>query len=279
MRPLFYPLFFLLNIPVRLHSEGVKSYGVFNELHGFPSGADLSDQFKNAANKYYGTAFPAFIAKLIENLDREKLIAWLSQKQVDFAKHHVSDTTGGQVRRAADKFALVGAAGELATKWGITDWPKGEALRAADNCFKRWLNDRGGEGNLEDKQILQQVRLFFEREGEAGFTRWCSEDAKVDEHAPRSMKRYGFRKTDSERDPLKGESTENLYYIFSESFRVEICKGFDPVRVARLLRDKDALICDGEKDGSRLQRSVRLPGMGKNPTKCYVIKHSALYGE
>jgi len=82
MRPLFYPLFFLLNIPVRLHSEGVKSYGVFNELHGFPSGADLSDQFKNAANKYYGTAFPAFIAKLIENLDREKLIAWLSQKQV-----------------------------------------------------------------------------------------------------------------------------------------------------------------------------------------------------
>ncbi len=268
----------LLNIPVRLHLDGVESYGVFNELHGFSSGADLSDQFKSAANKFYGTAFPAFIAKLIENLDREKLIAWLSQKQAEFAQYHVSDTTGGQVRRAADKFALVGAAGELATKWGITGWEKGEALRAADNCFKRWLNDRGGEGNLEDKQILQQVRLFFEREGESGFTRWDLDDAKVDEHTPRTMKRYGFRKTESETDQLLGVTTESVYYTLPESFRTEICKGYDPKRVARLLRDHGALVCDTEKNGSRLQRSVRLPGMGKHPTKCYVIKHSALYG-
>jgi uncharacterized protein (DUF927 family) len=272
----------LVNIPVQVFGEVEEKgnvHGVFHDIYGYDKGSLLADHIKMQAGKYYGTAFPAYIERLTKDLERDRFADWVAEKRISFVNHHVPSEVGGQIGRVAKKFALVGIAGELATEWGITGWPKGEAMRAADNAFRRWLYNRGGNGNLEEKQILQQVRLFFEREGEAGFTRWCSEDAKVDEHAPRSMKRYGFRKTDSDRDPLEGESTENHYYIFSESFRAEVCKGYDPVRVARLLRDRGALMCDEEKAGSRLQRSVRLPGMGKSPTKCYVIKHSALYGE
>lgn len=272
----------LLNIPVRLHydtDDQAQCHGVFNELHGFATGAGLSDQLKAASNKYYGTAFPAFITRLVESLDREKLIGWIASQQRDFAKHHVSEHAGGQVRRAADKFALVGAAGELATRWGVTGWQKGEALRAADNVFQRWLRDRGGEGNLEEKQIIDNVTLLIEKYGESRFTRWESEDAKIDEHAPRSMEKWGYRKTTSETDPLLRTSTENFYYVFTEAFKAELCKGYDPVRVARLLRDRGALVCREEKGRSRLQYSARLPGMGKSPTKCYLIKPAALYAD
>jgi putative DNA primase/helicase len=47
------------------------------------------------------------------------------------------------------RFALVGAAGEMATEAGLTGWPTGESERAARACFNAWLAARGGIGNGE----------------------------------------------------------------------------------------------------------------------------------
>lgn len=48
----------------------------------------------------------------------------------------------GQVARVAKRFALIGAAGEMATTAGITGWPDGTAFEAAHRCFQDWLEAR-----------------------------------------------------------------------------------------------------------------------------------------
>jgi hypothetical protein len=42
----------------------------------------------------------------------------------------------GQDKRAAGRFALLALAGEVATEYGITGWPEGEAIKAAAEGFR-----------------------------------------------------------------------------------------------------------------------------------------------
>ena len=62
------------------------------------------------------------------------------------------EDAGGQVRSVARRFALVAVAGELATKAGITGWPQGEAMRAAQVMFSAWPKERGTTGASKDER-------------------------------------------------------------------------------------------------------------------------------
>ena len=70
---------------------------------------------------------------------------------------------------AAAPFEREGLAGELATHYGVTGWPEGEATQAASRCFAAWLESFGGTGNREDRALLAQVRGFFETHGASRF--------------------------------------------------------------------------------------------------------------
>jgi uncharacterized protein (DUF927 family) len=59
-----------------------------------------------------------------------------------FLKAVLPKDATGVVPRAALRFALVGAAGELATKLKITGWKRGESFRAAKTCFRSWMEHR-----------------------------------------------------------------------------------------------------------------------------------------
>ena len=75
----------------------------------------------------------------------------------------------GQVARVAARFALVAAAGELATALDILPWPAGEASAAAARCFNDWLAARGDNGPEEITAGLRQVRAFLELHGTSRF--------------------------------------------------------------------------------------------------------------
>ena len=75
------------------------------------------------------------------------------------------EDAGGQVRSVARRFALVAVAGELATKAGITGWPQGEAMRAAQVMFSAWLKERGTTGASEDERAKRQLAAFLSRHG------------------------------------------------------------------------------------------------------------------
>ena len=47
------------------------------------------------------------------------------------------------MHRVCERFALIAAGGELATQYGVTGWPPGEAGQAATRCFQAWLEQRG----------------------------------------------------------------------------------------------------------------------------------------
>jgi uncharacterized protein (DUF927 family) len=260
----------LLAIP----SDAGNEQGIFNNLHHFSGGAALSSHIADKTAAYYGVPFKTFISKLLTGDLRKKLPGRIKDAKLKFAHDNLTTLASGQDSRAADKFALVGLAGELASHMGITGWPKGAANEAAKVCFEAWLEQRGGEGSLEGKQIIQQIALFFERYGESRFTRWDSEEPKVDEHVPRTDNRCGFRKTEVTLKHGRDESTETTYYVLPESFRSEICKGLNFKAVIKLLREMGAIECSTDNKSSI---PYRLPGYGKKKQRCYKVTPSNLH--
>lgn len=228
--------------------------GVFENLHGEANGGDFARVLDKAIRCYHGTAFPVFLeaiaAKASEYGDAVR------EARKAFAKHYLSDEASGQARRVADRFALVGAAGELATRLGLTGWPKGDALKAAGVCFKAWLSLRGGEGNAEERAMVAQVRSFLERHGEARFSDWGRPVAK-DDHAPRVVNRSGWRRRVSGESGLpEDDATE--YLILPNVFKEEVCKGFNASAVAKLLASRGYL--KPEPSGGKLCPKYKPPG-------------------
>ena len=265
----------LLDIP----ADAGAGHGMFERLHQYANGATFSKALTEAACKHYGTAAQPYIAKLVEHHD--KVAEWIKKAQRDFAHTHVEEDAGGQVHRAALRFALIGAAGELATKWGITGWQPGEAMQAAVTCYKAWLAQRGGAGNLEELSMLAQVRRFFEAHGEARFTDWDRPVSNTDSHPPRTIQRAGYRKHNAALDDadkpiyLNGgdRATHTEYYVLPETFKQDVCAGFDYRVVCKLLVRHGCLMTEGKG----YTRKERLPG-GEGTAHCFRITHKLFEG-
>ncbi len=275
-----------LEIRATLHDSeaNIKRMGVFNNTHGLMGGAALSEQLNGAMVQYHGTAFPAFLNALVRELEgdnRSKFIASILSRMEKFRKKHLTDNASGQVHRAAVKFALVGWAGELATHWGITGWQQGQAISAASNCFNTWLRARGGDGNFEERQMLEHVRQQFTKYSESRFKRWDgpeeSKNAVIDSHVSTTAECWGFRRELRTKDYLEGDSSDVIFYVFKEAFKNDICKGYDHNRIAKMLRTSEALqptiMANGKE---RMDRKERLPKMGAKQVWCYKITLSAL---
>lgn len=182
-------------------------------------------------------------------------------------------SASGEAQRAATRFGLAAAAGELATALGITGWPEGGSITAAEVCLNAWLNERGGAGNFESDAIVARLRQVIERFGESRFTRWESTAAKIDEQSPRTVGRLGFRK------PLEhglGDAlhTTTTYYVLPEAWCSEVFKGMNLNAVNKELLSR--AILETGSDGKAAQ-SVRLPGMHK--ARAYVFNSSALIAD
>ncbi len=90
------------------------------------SAAEFADTLKRNVHQYYGTALVGWVTALAERR------AELTKRAADIVAGFRAKFAGGagpQVGRAAESFALVAAAGEIASGEGITGWPKGAAHR------------------------------------------------------------------------------------------------------------------------------------------------------
>jgi putative DNA primase/helicase len=227
----------------------IHQYGTFECLHGFQNGALFSQFLTQICKKYYGTPAREFLKQLVQNRD----VAIQSAKSFidDFVKTIVPPGADGQVLRVARMIAQVGAAGELATSFGITGWPKAIAMNAAKHCFEEWVKSRGGLGPREVHDILSQVMLYFQQHGESHFTPWNAGPEY------KTIQRAGFRK-----QSLDG-GTE--YFVFPEVFRLEISKGYNPAQVAKICAQNGLLHLGHNGESTR---SELLPGDQKKK-RCY----------
>ena len=246
-------------------ADASKGLGMFDVLNGFEDAAALSDALKARVAKFYGTPLTAFLSALCEP---GKMHGWaiiLRRTLEGFIAKSLPPSASGQAHRAALRFGLAAAAGELATALGITGWPDGTATTAARVCLNAWLNERGGAGNYEGDAIVARLRQVIERFGESRFTRWESAAAKIDEHGPRTIDRLGFRK--SLEHGLGDElHTTNTYYVLPEAWRSEVFKGMNINAVNKELLRRGVLEPGSDGKASSL---VRLPGLG--PQRCYIV--------
>ena len=232
-------------------------HGAFEWLHGIDGGRSFADTLKANTEAHHGIVFRTYAHALTQAMDEqsERLRAEIKQ----LAAELTPEGAGNQVGRAINRFALVAAAGELATRLGVTGWPEGEAIRAVRVCLKAWLAERGHLGNQEDAATLMQVRGFVFAHQFTRFADWF--DAN---HRPANM--VGFRKVESD-----GVS----FFVLPQGW-LEITKGRDPKRAAILCLEAGYLLTG--KDKKRLQRQVRLPGMGKG-MRVYVLGERVLGDE
>jgi putative DNA primase/helicase len=239
----------LLDVP----AERGVGCGVFDG--GGPNGdaAALAKSIKHAASSAFGTAGPEFVRQLIADGvtgdDVRKLIH-------DFMLTTIPAGADGQVERAAQRFGLVAAAGELAAKSGIVPWRAGAARDAAAWALARWIELRGGSGPAEARQAIETVRLFIEQHGDARF-------ASVEEPEARPVQnRAGYR---------KGAGLEREWWILPEVWKAEVCAGHDAQLVARVLAEAGMLRTQAEG----WQCKVRV---GSATYRCYVVMAAIFEG-
>ncbi len=233
----------------------VTSGTCFENIHGSSNGPEFADRLKTASARYYGMAFRAYVEALTSKWDNVPEVIRCGRE--DFLKSHVPVGAGGQVVRVAERFALVALAGELATFLGVTDWPPGEAEKAAATCFRAWLSGRGGIGNKEREQVFSQVRAFIEAHGSSRFEPMDSpENIKI-------INRVGFREV--EMDVVK-------FYALPESFKSEILSGLDRKSAIRTLIEAGWLETDSN---GKATRPVRLPGLGQK--RVYILNADKIF--
>ena len=260
--------------------------GGIEELHGHPGPAAMADAIVSAAARVYGSPGRAWLEWACEHhAELAELLAELVQR---YRAEMVPEAAAEQVRRAGTRFALIAAAGELATRAGITGWAAGEALQSVRRCFEGWLGARGHLDNGEEASMLRQSRAFLEAHGEGRLTWW---HRAADDHSPKTLNRAGFRRlVTPEGKPIKSdadhhreygerinerdaESSQVEYFILREVFRGEFSRGFDHEAMAKLLQRRGHLV---HAEG-RLMTQERLPGIGK--TWVYRIKASIFTDE
>lgn len=233
-------------------------HGVFEYLHGFSSGDEFSRMLCTNAEKYHGIAGKVFIREFLNDIPKYK--EQVLQVGEEFKKENAPPGADGQVLRVLNRFSFIAAVGELVTDLGITNWPQEEALWAAKTCFQAWLKSRGGISAQEGQEILRQVRHYFEQHGDSRFTTIGTDDSY------KTLNRSGFKK-------MIGEAWH--YFVFPESFKQDICAGFDINVAISILVERGWLIKGADGKNTRAEN---LPGF-ESTTRCYRFDGAKIFSD
>jgi uncharacterized protein (DUF927 family) len=227
-------------------ADAGRGLGIFEQLHDFQSPDKLARHLREASERFYGTPARAFLEGLVQ-IGPDALADSVGRARTEFMAEYVPEGASGQVLSVAGRFALIAAAGTLATVLGILPWPEEEASTAAGFCFKAWLANRGGAGEMEFETGLAQIRHFLEAHGNSRF-QTIGEGDEI-----RVINRAGFRRKD---DDGRWE-----YFVLPEAWKSEVCAARD---LARELLHRGFLVPGSD---GKPQSTHKLPGMGAK--RCY----------
>ena len=202
-------------------------------LHGHEDSAALVNRIKEIVYSNYGHAVRKFVQWFISH--RKDLYFDIRSSVDATARELCGNNVDSQVMRVAQRFALCSVAGAIALSADIL--PATMDIRGSVKaCFNDWLAERG-DGELEDKKILEDVRHFIEQHGASRFQNTNAIDDKC-------INRVGF---------VRHAEAGNTYYVFPESFKQDVLKGHDFKRAIRVLEANGWLIPDGKGKPSKVQ--------------------------
>jgi uncharacterized protein (DUF927 family) len=237
-----------------IDADAGKGLKTFDSLVLADTGAGQADKIKELSQAYYGVAGIAWL----EHITSDKAATTATAKQFvsDFMSNY-SDLAP-QAYRVAKRFAIVAAAGEMATLAGITGWQAGQATTAVMTCLDNWLDNYGRDGEHEQRQIIEHIKAFIEQHGSSRF-----QPCHIHMHQDFETKitnRAGYHNYDT------GE------YYFSTSTFDEVCSPFSKSKVLQVL-DEVGLLNVTESD----RKTCRVPlPFKKNRSRVYAVKSDIL---
>lgn len=230
-------------------------YGVFDCLtNGFNCSRTQAEHLRTMTGKYYGTVGRMFLERFIGT--KEGSLDMFKAMQAEFLANCTPPNANSQVKRVLNRFAIVAAGGELATHFGLTGWPPGEASAAAKACFDSWLgNLSNAQDSQEEAQAIERIRLFIMQHGESRFTDLDNYDEK---RPVKTIDRVGYKERDFD------NGVRVMMYLFdATTFKSIVCKGISHKTAIAALKkrgylkhekNRDQHLSKNETDNGRRER-------------------------
>jgi uncharacterized protein (DUF927 family) len=231
-----------------IDADAGAGHGAFEQLHGLPDARTLALALDEACQENHGATGWAWLEYLVSR--RSELRAQLAQRLPITERAIHTGLLDPQPGRVLRRFALVAAAGELATEAGLTGWEAGEATRSARGCFESWWQAHRRAPVLDGKAINDRLAAWLKTDGPSRIECW---DIKLRRGISQPVGYYR-----GGRDQYCIEPTALL-----AALRLDVT----PVVPEKALREAGALIV--ATDG-RPTHNVRPPGASQN-TRMYVI--------
>lgn len=230
-----------------------RAYGAFDDLHGASSAAIFADQIQMALRQHHGSVGPEFVRKLIDARTTTNVVALEDQVRslMTTLLNKLPSAADGQISRVAHRFAVIGVAGELATKFGLTGWNANEAVFAAEQAFSDWYERRYGSKREVVDQYIKPLQQFVAAN--------LQTLRKVNDDSALSSSNVGWR--DESRIYLPRETWQRLF------------PGVHGTQAAKALLDMQMLI-PGEED--RLTRKAPRPIGLKPRPRLYTVRIDAV---
>lgn len=229
-------------------------YGLFDQIDFAEDGAKQSRLLVERSNQSYGVAGMQWLKYLTS--DKHQVISEARKLLAQYNLELVADHKQGHIVRVANAFALIAVAGELATLADITGWQTGTAFNAVKTVFNAWVNDFEYVGDYESRDYILHVKAFFEANESSRFEAMTPDP----ENLEKIYNRVGYWKI---------ENGLKVFYVLTEQFKNEVCKGCDSRKVARALQAHNLL----EHDSGKTSKTVRIPSR-KNAVKVYAVKEA-----
>ena len=237
-----------------IDADAGKGLKTFDSLVLADTGAGQADKIKELSHAYYGVAGIAWL----EHITNDKAATTATARQLvnGFMSHYPQ--LAPQAHRVAKRFAIVAAAGEMATLAGITGWQAGQATTAVMTCLDNWLDNYGRDGEHEQRQIIEHIKAFIEQHGSSRF-----QPCHIHMHQDFETKitnRVGYHNYNTEE------------YYFTTSTFDEVCAPFSKSKVLQVLNDANLL---NVTESDRHTSKVPLP-FEKNRKRVYAVKNDIL---
>ena len=237
-----------------IDADAGKGLKTFDSLVLADTSEAQADTINELSHAYYGSAGIAWLEHITS--DKTATTANAGQLVSSFMSKY-SDLTA-QAHRVAKRFAMVAAAGEIATLAAITGWQVGQATTAVMTCLDNWLDNYGRDGEHEQRQIIEHIKAFIEQHGSSRFQP-CHIHTYQD-FEPKINNRVGYHNYDT------GE------YYFSTSTFDDVCSPFNKSKVLQVL-DEAGLLNVTEND----RKTCRVPlPFKKNRQRVYAVKSEIL---
>ena len=251
---------------IEIPADSGKGLGIFDTLHHFENGRDLSDYLRKECLNCGGVVIDEWMRYISSNFnDLQKAIIFASKTWLE---KYLPQNSDPQVQRVGKKFALIAIIGETAIDAGILPFAQGAISEACKVLFERWLEQRGNNGSHEFQGIIERLKMLTQ---ESINSRFLDADGGNDENK-NIQKLAGYKKSrkqpieDLENGTRENASLITEFWILPAVFHREILENRNLKIFCKQLIENSYLLPDKQGKSQQSKRVAK-----QKPQRFYVI--------